>query len=147
MGLSKSHIRKINKFHHLSAGDKFLLSKSFYLLIAVRVVLHLVSFQKILQRIDKESVFPFTKTDKRPSFDKIAWAVETVGRYIPGTTCLYKALASKIMLAQYGYDACIHIGVDKKEAGSLDAHAWVEIDGHILIGGARDLSRYTPLLP
>jgi len=140
-------MRKINRFHHLSAGDKFLLSKSLYLLIAVRVVLHLISFQKILQRIDKESVFPFSEADKRPSLDKIAWAVETVSRYIPGTTCLYKALASKIILARYGYEASIHIGVDKKETGSLDAHAWVEIDGHILIGDVRDLTRFTPLLP
>ena len=43
-------------------------------------------------------------------------------------TCLPRALALQRMLARRGIVAALRIGV-RKEAATLAAHAWVEVDG------------------
>lgn len=54
-------------------------------------------------------------------------AVDRAGRYVPGGTCLPKALALAWMLRGHGVAAAVSIGV--KTAGQFEAHAWVECDG------------------
>jgi hypothetical protein len=40
----------------------------------------------------------------------------------------------------------VRVGVDRSNTGELQAHAWVESHGKIVIGGsARSLRRFTPL--
>jgi len=51
------------------------------------------------------------------------------------------------MLAQAGHPADLRIGVAKTPFGRLSAHAWVESDGHIVVGELRELSAYEPLPP
>jgi hypothetical protein len=46
------------------------------------------------------------------------------------------------MLSRFGYAAEIKIGVLKKSS-SLEAHAWVECDGLVVMGGSRN--HYTEL--
>jgi Transglutaminase-like superfamily len=77
--------------------------------------------------------------------DKIAWAVAVASRYVPAATCLTQALAGQILLAHYGEAALLRIGVAKNEAGKLEAHAWVESRGRVVIGDSRELFRYTVL--
>jgi hypothetical protein len=52
------------------------------------------------------------------------------------SNCLVRAVAAKRLLSFYGYAAELRIGVSKREAGksAIEAHAWVEKDGKILIG-------------
>lgn len=53
-------------------------------------------------------------------------------------------LLGVIRLGRKGYPACLRIGVSRGEGGRLQAHAWVESQGKIVVGsGAR--SHYTPL--
>ena len=49
------------------------------------------------------------------------------------------------MLAQHGEPALLQIGVAKNEAGALQAHAWLESQGRIVIGNSREVFRYTRL--
>jgi hypothetical protein len=39
----------------------------------------------------------------------------------------------------------VRIGVAKGEGGKLEAHAWVECEGNVIIGGY-ELERYTSLV-
>jgi hypothetical protein len=41
----------------------------------------------------------------------------------------------------------LHIGVKRPENGKLDAHAWVESEGRVIVGQLGDLSRFSPLMP
>jgi hypothetical protein len=50
--------------------------------------------------------------------------------------CLVQALAAKALLSRAGYPTLIRIGVAASEDGKLRAHAWLERDGEIVIGGA-----------
>lgn len=79
------------------------------------------------------------------NIEKIVWAVSVASRYVPAATCLTQALAGQILLAQHGEPALLQIGVAKNEAGDLEAHAWVESRGRIVIGDSRELFRYTRL--
>jgi len=85
------------------------------------------------------------KTD--PVFvDKVVWAVRVASRYMPGRVkCLAQALTAQVLLERRGYQTQLRIGVAKGEGGQLEAHAWVESQGRIVIGGLKDLARYTTL--
>ena len=74
----------------------------------------------------------------------LVWAVRTTAAYIPRATCLTQALAAKYQLERSGHCARIHIGV-AKENGQFRAHAWLECEGEIVLGGAV-ADRYARLL-
>ncbi len=94
----------------------------------------LYRFRSILGRGEKEF-----------SEDRLVWSVGVVSRYIPKATCLAQAITTQLLLQQAGHQACLHIGVTEAEEGGLKAHAWVESQGKVLIGGI-DLNQYTHLL-
>jgi Transglutaminase-like superfamily len=67
------------------------------------------------------------------------------GWRMPGAkTRLNQALATQMLLARRGYPALLHIGVAKGKEGQFQAHAWVESEGKVVIGGA-GLGCFTPL--
>lgn len=75
---------------------------------------------------------------------RIAWAVTRASRAVPGAACLTQALAAQVLLERHGFPARVQVGVRRSDGAQLLAHAWVESDGRILLGGT-DLSGYTPL--
>lgn len=62
---------------------------------------------------------------------------------MPARPCLTQALVGRLFLAREGVDATLHIGVAKSD-GDLRAHAWLEQDGVIILGGARSRDEYRP---
>jgi hypothetical protein len=79
----------------------------------------------------------------RATPDELAWSVGVSGRRI-GSTCLTEALALQALLLREGHEATLRLGVAKTEAGALEAHAWLESRGRVLIGGPES-ARFTPL--
>ena len=64
---------------------------------------------------------------------------------MPGAkTRLNQALVTQMLLARRGYPALLHIGVAKGKEGQFQAHAWVESEGKVVIGGS-GLECFTPL--
>ena len=139
-------MKQIRKFLSLSTADRSLLLKSAFLLGVITLGLELRSFQT-MQRFSmgKRQKTARVRHADRPLANRIAWAVRVASRYVPAATCLSQALAARMLLKQQGYPARLHIGVAKGERGQLEAHAWVESEGSIVVGNSRDLSRYTPL--
>ena len=62
-------------------------------------------------------------------------ATGRAARYVPGATCLPRALALTWMLKRRGIAATVRLGV-RTDAGALMAHAWVECQGITLNGPA-----------
>jgi hypothetical protein len=56
-------------------------------------------------------------------------------------------LAAQVLLSRQGRPAHLQIGVAKSQEGQLEAHAWVESQGWIVIGKLNDISRFTPFPP
>ena len=76
--------------------------------------------------------------------DELAWAVEAASRYVPRATCLVQALALQALCARRGQATALRIGVAHGERRELEAHAWLEGEGRILIG-SRGSTGFAPL--
>ena len=72
------------------------------------------------------------------SIAELVWAVKAVSRYVPVATCLTQALALQWLLARSGHTSRIHLGARKDVEGKFAAHAWVECEDRVVIGGSRD---------
>lgn len=76
-----------------------------------------------------------------PTVEEIVWSVETAGKYVLNATCLTLALAAKMLLAWNGHSSTLRIGVDTCDG--FAAHAWIEKDGAVILGGCT--RQYKPL--
>jgi len=137
---------RIRSLLRLSARDLWLLITSALLLVAIQSGLKFLPFQtvqRLLTRIS-QSASSRQAADRR-SIGRVVWAVDTVSRHIPGiSTCLTRGLVAQALLCRYGHPAQLRIGVAHSDAKQLQAHAWVEIDDTIVLGGLQDLARYVP---
>lgn len=141
-------MKRIRKFFLLPSRHQWFLVKSLFLVGVIRLGLWMLPFS-ILRRLLAMVVIanPESRGRYSASMDQVAWAVTVVSRYIPEATCLTQALATQILLRRRGYWTHLRIGVARSDTRKLEAHAWVESEGRIVIGGLRDLSRHTPLPP
>lgn len=140
-------MRLLHKFFLRSREDRVLLIRALVLVFCVRVGLRLLAFRTVRRLVDHPLV-------ARPDGDpREAWmyqrrvvaSVEAVGRRLLGDKpCLTQALVARRMLRQGGVDAELRIGVTK-DGATLLAHAWLEQEGHVVIGGQASLVRYKPL--
>lgn len=140
-------MKRLYRFLSLSSRDRRLLIKAALLLGIIRLGLWLLVFQTLrglLLRVRWKST-GLSEADPL-SLERIAWAIRVAGRYIPGVTCLVQALAAQVLLEQEGHPSCLRIGVAKDKNGRLQAHAWTESGGKVVVGGG-NLSSYTLLSP
>jgi Transglutaminase-like superfamily len=141
-------MERLHKFRRLPLRYKHLLVKSIVLLGLVRVGLWLLRFQTLRRLLAYTTRgHAEAKGGDQASINQVARAVTVASRYVPAATCLTQALAAQILLSRRGHPASLRIGVGRSEAGEFQAHAWVECQGKIVIGGAQALSRYTPFPP
>ncbi len=77
--------------------------------------------------------------------EMIARAVTRSARYVPGATCLVQAITLCRLLQREGHDSVLQVGVKPPSAGRLQAHAWVECGGEIILGGTNSADLYATL--
>lgn len=76
----------------------------------------------------------------------VARAVEIAARRtLWPTSCLRQALAVEYFLAERAIACELKFGVDRTGAEGLSAHAWIERDGVVLIGGEHARQKYAVL--
>ncbi len=142
-------MHRLARLSRLPAVERRLLIEATLLLGAIRPGLRLLPFptvRRLLSRVAREPAGPSPAIP--PSTEQIVWAVTVAGRYVPkvGTgVCLTEALAAQTMLARRKLPALLRIVLIKGEESRLQAHAWVESGGEVVIGGGPDLDRFTPL--
>jgi Transglutaminase-like superfamily len=74
---------------------------------------------------------------------RIVQLVKGVGRRVLGTKpCLPQALVTQWFLGRNQIDAELKLGVTRGKTGEFMAHAWIESDGDIVIGGRMSRYRY-----
>jgi hypothetical protein len=142
-------MRKFGRVFKLSLPESILLLATFSVLAAVRVGLFLLPFRILLQILGDISQTSRISTQVYRGTDairKVVWAVEVSSRYMPGgAKCLARALTTKVLLNWHGYTPDLRIGIAKSDHGQLEAHAWIEYQGRVVIGNLRDLTRFIPL--
>jgi hypothetical protein len=152
-------MRKFHRFIRLPDEDRAALVHAFRRLVVWRLRLWLLPVRVLRERarVSARNVrTPYSGTGLHAcsagprasstlSVERVAWAVEVAARYVPGATCLTQALAAQSLLSRGGHRSELHIGVAKGPGNEFGAHAWVQCEDRIVIGGA-NLDRYTPLL-
>src|SRR5215207_6673 len=136
-------MRYLHKFLSLPVVEQWLLIKAALLVGSTRLGLKLLPF-RVLRRLVESLSRPIVSlpASVRFSAEKVAWAVDLVSRYVPAT-CLSRALAAQVLLARRGYPVLLHFGA-VKEGERFLAHAWLESEGQVVIGGHM-VEPYTPL--
>lgn len=113
---------------------------------AVRISLWILPFRRIHRFVG--AIRPRERRGDGESaavVSRLARAVISASRVVPNATCLTQAISLHYLLARSGREGRIHIGVRRDTAGVFKAHAWVELDGVVVIGGG-DIDGYVPLL-
>jgi hypothetical protein len=128
-------VHPLRRFLQLGGADRRLVAITFPVVAFVRIALSILPF-RLLHRF----VARFTRgcAGRTPSAavpaERITWAVSAVAHRIPRATCLTQALAATLLLAWRGHPAILRLGVARQEDGRLQAHAWLESGGVILLG-------------
>ena len=140
-------MKRLRSFFHLPGSDKRLLITSAALLATIRIGLWLIPFHLLrrwLGKFNKER-----RAADRPDdagLNRIVWAMSVLGNRLPGS-CLTQALATQLMFGRRGRITTLRIGVALTEEGAFRAHAWLETEGKIIIGGSESRSRFSLLPP
>ncbi len=141
--------RASKKYSRRSREEQRALRWAFCTVVAVRAGLSVIGFRRVLRvvhQLAQRSGSPSVTADPAEE-RRILWAVRAVARrLLPGRPCLSQALAAHLLLGRRGRASQLRIGVTKR-ADRLAAHAWLEQDGRIVIGGAHSPRRFTPLPP
>ena len=139
-------VKPFRRFLALPATERRLLVGAVSALSLVRCglgFLRLRRLRRLLSRLG--TARPTHLASSSPA--RIGWAVELVGRYMPirPATCLEQGLAVQFLLARHGYPARLHIGVARFGGGGMQAHAWVDSGGAVVIGDSPVLGRFVTL--
>ncbi len=138
------------KFLRLSGRDRSFLIKTYVLLTLVRLGLWLVPFEQLWKALIRLGRY---RTQQVPSplgigaiVQRAIWAVNWSCRLTPGgAKCLVRALTAKVLLDRHQCPAEFKIGVAKNSAGQFEAHAWIEVEGRVVIGQLHNLEQFTPM--
>jgi Transglutaminase-like superfamily len=125
------------------------LLKSLVLLPLIDLSLRRSGYAATLARLDRLSAVAMVPLENGASNEfgyEIAKVVGIAGRrHFWRTTCLRQALLLRFFLARRGMRSELRIGVKSDSDAGFGAHAWVERNGDILIGGEHARSQYTIL--
>ena len=120
--------------------------RAFVWLAAIRIGLWTLPFptlRRILRRLARGR--ERGEASEQVPASRVAWAVRAASRCVPQANCLPQALTLQVMLTRMGETAHLQIGAARSEDGQFEAHAWVECQGSIVLGGSDACSRYTKL--
>jgi hypothetical protein len=124
--------RPLMRFRQLTGERRRLLLRAACVLSAASAVVALFPFRRSIRfgSIPLGRARPSLATD-------CVWAVEIVARRLPWRAmCIEKGLAVQRMLRSSGVDAVLHYGARLSlQMRQLEAHVWVTVDGHTIIGG------------
>lgn len=138
-------MRKIIKFFCLPFSQEWLLVKTALLLSAIRIALWVFPYPSVRPLLERGSVRSNKLSKTSANAESIAWAVSQVGSVVPGGKhCLSQALALRVLLARRGIPVDVSFGVTRGADSIVMAHAWVEHNGKVLIGGS-NLDRFIRL--
>ena len=138
MGRALSFLRRPSR-------DRRLFYRALFWLWTVRLGLAALPFQSVLRIQQRAFRADRSSGAVEPAMlERVRWAVERAGRFVPGPPCLTRALAGQVLFARHGVDSELRIGVAREPERKLVAHAWLERRGRVVLGDAQP-ERFTSL--
>lgn len=138
--------RKLQTARALSWDDWLTLAHAWWLLLILDWGLRLLPFPRV-QAFAAPEISRGRHAPTPQTLQRLHRLVDLAARHhLYRMTCLRRALVLQRLLRQRGADAQLRIGVRKVD-GALQAHAWVEYDGHIIGQPEKVTEEYTPPAP
>ena len=123
-------MRMVRRFLQLDRRAQRLVLRAWWVVARTRLHLSLMSYERLEARMMHR---PMGARGAETAAE-LALAVRRASRLVPASTCLVQSLAAAWMLRGAGFEPALHIGVANGEEG-FKAHAWLECEGEMLIGG------------
>jgi hypothetical protein len=142
-------LRLLLRFWRLPAADRRRVACATALVVLTRSGMTCLGYPR-WRRLLFRFAYPRRRKLDCPSEEvaRIVWAVTAAGQRLLGDKrCLTEALVAQFLLSRRGVAADLQIGVARGGKGQLEAHAWIEHEGRVLVGHSPDLERYNRLLP
>jgi len=137
---------KLARFVRLSGADKWLLLRAAWWLAIARVMLAVVPFGRLAERLSSRPGSGAGAIDAAPDPEflrRVGRAVSVAANHVPWRSdCFPQTIAARMLLQRRGYDSTIHFGVERIGEAGLAAHAWLTC-GEIVVTGGAELERYT----
>jgi hypothetical protein len=136
----------ISKLASLTPDEWGLILRAAVLVSLTGMLLPVFSLRRVRSMTTAVAASLAWMAGRRPvPVDRILWAVAaTARRSIFKATCLTKAIAGQALFSSYGYATRLELG-GKYSNGVFEAHAWLEWEGEVLLGGPRSVTaEYTP---
>lgn len=137
-------MQTVRKFLGASKADRTLAVQCLRALVASGALVKLRPYRDLRKRLQSTPIVAAAQKE-RPSLAHITKILAAVALRMPWATCLIQAIAAQNVLADHGYASALKIGVSADASGEFAAHAWLEQDGRVLIGGANSPSSYAVL--
>jgi hypothetical protein len=132
------------KFARRPAAERRRLLQALMVVSCATMALRVVSTVR-LPRLLRPVVRMTARGGPRTPVEILAWSVVVTSRYVPGASCLPRALALRALLEHAGQPARVCVGLNRCADGELGGHAWVEgADGRPIAG--QEPEAYSPLL-
>lgn len=128
---------RLEKLRNLSGAERRLLFYALAMLPVVGLGLRVFGMRRVQSALAWQQSSSVRRTMSAPHAEAVALArlVDIAARHGPyKAKCLPRSLVLQWLLARRGIDAALRVGV-RKTAGAIEAHAWLEHEGHPLIDG------------
>ena len=130
------------RFGHRHVKSWSALIEALLLAVFVRIGLRTAPYARLREWLERMAR---VKARTPSPVADVTWAACAAGRRIPGTTCLAEALVTYTMLRRHGHEPLLRIGVRQSDQRLLEAHAWVECNGQIVMGQIPQIADYAML--
>lgn len=137
-------MRRLQSFLRLPARERFLYIHTWLLLFRIRLMLWVLPYRRWRQIAAQMIYIEHERQLERPQIDQLTRAVKVMSRYVPHASCLTQAIAAQTLLANQGQHSQLRVGVTQN-GGKLEAHAWVQVDGRIVIGGRERVAHFSAM--
>ena len=127
-----------------------MLARVLPVLAVVRVALWVLPYRTVVRLFDVSPASLDARPRRTPRratalIRTVAWAGR---RLLADRPCLTQAIACRWLLARFGYYADLRLGARRAAEGpGIEAHAWLEIDGKIVLGGGDSAEAYAAFRP
>lgn len=135
-------MKSLRKLRALSSPQRTILLEAALLLMLVRLCLPFGGLLRTLRFLRRAE--PLLARPQGLSAQQISGMVMCAARRCPfGSTCLTRALTANLLLVSSGLESRLCIGAGRNEQGNFEAHAWLESNRQVILGGTEeDVSRF-----
>ena len=131
------------------AGEFRLFARALVLLTLTRLALHWMPLTRLKRRVRRAaSADRRLPEGQRLPMLRVLRCTAAAARFMPvSSTCLATAMVVQALLQRHGYSALMRIGVRRPADGKFAAHAWLEYEGAVIVGGPASVVNEYQVMP